>query len=785
MSAQEPVAELPASCNNESQEQQSTVASTLSSADAEAEQVCDMLRFTLGDASAVRVFVQLLERHVERPVLTKVCASLCTLTTQEANIDAFNKNSGVQILHKLIKSRLHVPCELLTHACTVMCNVTANSADNRTNCVAAGCVETMVKLLREHHKGYTYPLEKPCYTLLEKACATLVHMTTSPESHRKFGAAGGVEVLIELLKRDVLDEPSLLVTRACQVLRNVSVLTDNKVKAGAVGGVEVVVDLIKRYLFVPVELTQQACGALNSLMVYDDNRVACSKAGGVEALINVLTDHAHNDPEDCADLFVLVCGALRQAIVTPTIRVKCKVVESLVNIIKKYQSLPAGLIETACAALRNFTVNMSQHPQACGEIGGVEALVSVIQYYSTADGPVELLEHACGALRHTIAISDAYKAKCIQAGAVPTLVHLIERHMTAPPNAPLQHQHDFFAQACAALNSVAVFSSAQGLASEVEVLVELVNEWHKHKKVPKIALTHFCSTILIIVDRNCSNDQTKFVACGGVEAFVNLVNRSSLATMADVAIMQDVCKVLTVVATNNVDSKTKFHAAQGCYVMSFFLRYKLHSTIMFKPLTAAFNMVLVAMGVQPNQQNDNELSTNKPNSSVGDGTVTTELASTHTTTATTATSVPELAPRLAPGPASGRASNTGQHHAQQTECSALLKLMAEAASANHAEQMCLRSALMKQIESAAVANQELQYALQTKVEKLEAQVASRSAVIEEMKSTIASQANQVDDAKAAHMDYKQQKEAAEAKLAATVDALQSLLLNADKAAAPV
>ena len=771
MSDHEPVAESPAS----------------SSADAaHANQVCDMLHDWLSDQKTVKVFVQLLERHVDEPtveqtfVLTKACASLCTLTTLKANISTFGESGGVHILHELIKVYLDVPGDLLAHACSIMCNVTANSEKNRARCVADGCVETMVRLLYEHHKGWACPLETVCKTILEEACATLIHITESFAGWCKCNVAGVVDVLVVLLTRHVVDGPSMLVTRACQALRNVAKHATNRTASGAVRGVEVVVDLIRHYRDGPVELTKHACGALSNLMSFfnghNDTHVACSKAGGVEALINVLT---HHDAEKCADLFELVCGALRNAMLIPDNKVKCAVVDgvqALVRIIKSYQKLPGNLIQAACAALLESMLNMTQNQQTCGQVGGVQTLVSVIQHYSSIKGPSTLLRFACGALHQAVATVDANKTQCIQAEAVPTLVDLIRRVMTNPQHETPQQRSDFFEQACAALQSIIEFSSAQGIASEVKVLVDLVRIWNS--EVPRIVLRLVCATIRTIVAGNCSDDQTKFVACGGVDAFVGLVNRHGnlLALSSNYQIAQDVCKVLIVVATNNVDSKLHFHAVGGFETMIRFLR-----VTWYAPLIDDIKTVLAAMCGPPNQQNDGELSNTELRDSVvtSTSTATTKPASTHTTTTTTtATTSPSVSVTSVPA---SDASSADQHQTQQTECIALLKQMEEAAFANQALQTSLHSALLKQMESATI-NSQLQHALQAQIQQLLAQITSQSNVIEELKSTSASQADQVNDAKAAHAVATQQTQAAEAKLAATFDALKSLLLNANKAA---
>ena len=596
----------------------------------------------------------------------------------------------------------------------------------------------MVTLIKKYHKGPVYPLERTCSALLEQACATLANIIGSGESHRLCSAAGGVEVLVELLKRHVVDGPSLLITRACQALRSIAC-------CGPAGGVEALVELVKRYRDGPVELTQEACRALCNMMLSSaDNPVACSKVGGVEALVDVLT---HHDPHDCVKLVQMACCALLSAMQTLDNKVTCGVVnggEVLVQIIKSYQSLPPKVIEAACDTLWRFVNSMTQHQHAFGEIGGVEALISVIQHYSTVESPVVgiLLRNACGALHRAMDNNNANTARCIHAGAIPTLVDLFRRYVVTS-----QHATDVLTQACTALQTITMFSSkhySPGTVSAVEMLIELVKEWRAD--VPKVVINFICATITSVVVSSIDG-QTKFVACGGVEAFVNLVNYF-VANMTDVSIMH-ICNVLTVVA-NNVDSKTKFRAAGGISkdVLGF-----LDSKRMFESLNV-FNNLMVVMYDQPNQKKDTEVSNTKPFniSNNSTNTATTKLASTpatttattatKATTATTATSTTEASsttatPATTPATATSvcvLASTTDQLQVQQNVCNALLKQMEEVAVTNQASQTMLRSALLKQIESIAAAHQEMQHALQVQIQQLEAQVESQSAVIEEMKS---------------------------------------------------
>jgi hypothetical protein len=514
-----------------------------------------------------------------------------------------------------------------------------------------------------------------------------------------------------------------------------------------------------------------------------------------------------------------VCDALRNAMVTfPENRVKCGAaggVEALVKIVKAYHSLPSTVIESACAALWNVLHSMPEHQRTCGEDGGVEALVSVIRHYVAVDGPVPLLVSACwmacGALRHAILTIDANKAKCIQAGALATIGALIKHCMAPAHKATRSQKASLFTEACAVLEDISVFSSKQGAslgnASEMEVLVGLVNEWHRD--APEIVMQRVCATISTLVASNCNDDQNKFVVCGGADAFVNLAKRCSLVTMADVAKLHDVCKVLTVVATNNADSKTKICAVSG-------FMDTIDKCSKVPSLKHAFDKLslLVVMSDQPNEHKDSEAPNNQlndstdnsagkstPNNQLNDSTdnSTDKSAGNRTknnadngTNNNVGNSVNDSVDRSADNSINkatiSLVSNADQHEAQHTDCSsadcsALLQRMEQAAAANHelldSLHSALRGALSKQTES-TVANQQLQHALQAQVEQLKAQVASQSAVIERMESTIANQAIKLYDAQYAHAVAVEQKQVAEAKLAENLKALQSILLNADE-----
>ena len=145
--------------------------------------------------------------------------------------------------------------------------------------------------------------------LLQKGCEVLKIMTRDVNNKAKCGAAGGVEVLVEILRRYQVGGPALVLQEACAALGNSTCSnTDNKAKCGAAGGVEVLVEILRRYqVGGPALVLQRACGALwSSTYSNTANKAKCRAAGGVEVVRQIQQRRANDD----ADLAGVCAGLL-------------------------------------------------------------------------------------------------------------------------------------------------------------------------------------------------------------------------------------------------------------------------------------------------------------------------------------------------------------------------------------------------------------------------------------------------------------------------------------------
>ena len=130
-------------------------------------------------------------------------------------------------------------------------------------------------------------------SLLEKAFAALIPVT---DNAARCGAAGGVEVVLEVLRRhkDSPDAAELL-TQACWALRNITVNADNKARCGAAGGVEVVLDILRRHNEggpAAAALLEQACRALHNITINAANLRKCRAANGQAVVREVRGRHS-------------------------------------------------------------------------------------------------------------------------------------------------------------------------------------------------------------------------------------------------------------------------------------------------------------------------------------------------------------------------------------------------------------------------------------------------------------------------------------------------------------
>ena len=102
--------------------------------------------------------------------------------------------------------------------------------------------------------------------LLQKGCEVLMIMTRDDANKAKCGAAGGVEVLVEILRRYQVGGPALLLQQACGALwASTNGNTANKAKCRAAGGVEVVRQIQQRYANDDARLAGLCAGLLGVL----------------------------------------------------------------------------------------------------------------------------------------------------------------------------------------------------------------------------------------------------------------------------------------------------------------------------------------------------------------------------------------------------------------------------------------------------------------------------------------------------------------------------------------
>ena len=154
------------------------------------------------------------------------------------------------------------------------------------------------------------------YTDVEVVSAfTMLHdisaITADPATLDMFCKAGGMEAMVELLKR-YRDGPPKLLEKTFLVLRNLIVNVDNQVNFGKAGGIEAIVKVMqhgKRH----VEMQGSACLVLHDITANPDNRIRFGKAGGVETMVQLLTRHCHGQPQLLNNAFFALRNILANA----------------------------------------------------------------------------------------------------------------------------------------------------------------------------------------------------------------------------------------------------------------------------------------------------------------------------------------------------------------------------------------------------------------------------------------------------------------------------------------
>ena len=180
---------------------------------------------------------------------------------------------------------------LLKHACAVLNTMTTvDTATVKWLRGSVGGVRVVVDVLRRQSAA------GGDMRLLEHGCGALANMLRrDPESQAKCSAAGGVEVVVGLLRRP--DATLLLRLWAVSVL--VTLADNSQEKCGAAGAVEVLIDILRQYCqnCAPgsLHLLYSVCGVLWRLTKnHDANTFRCRAAGGVAALKAVIQAHAES-----------------------------------------------------------------------------------------------------------------------------------------------------------------------------------------------------------------------------------------------------------------------------------------------------------------------------------------------------------------------------------------------------------------------------------------------------------------------------------------------------------
>ena len=487
----------------------------------------------------INELVELIERHLDKPVVELLEHACAALTECGCDEDTFDKL--VFLLAKLIGCDGQTELDdqsgvtlfdqpgLMLLVCALLCRI-VRTDDRAAKCQQAGFVEKLFRVLDQHYQP----------ELLEQACCALRGMTNTTTCNQN-----QVEVLIEVIN-NFYNEPELL-EQACAVLRNVSRtgvccqavtalvgvvkadnqpagllqeacaalcnMMDNSAEFVVSGGVEALLCIIKRHTNMP-ELVLSACTVLRNMRGNDETQARANKAGAVETLIQVIR---HNT--DCA-VQASACAALLNIVGSNADNItKCGQVggvELLVEVVQHYvdhhdhavHDDSAESASFACAVLSNISHN-SDTRTACSRAGAIELLVQVInKHVDHHADPTKLLETACHALVNMTNSNNDNATRCIQAGAVDSLVQLVQQ-LDNPELARL---------ACAVLRNVShiqAFKSSQPRTAEAMVRVlTLVDQSPKMLESACVVLHNFGTN---------KHNRSRCVEAGAVEALVRLM----------------------------------------------------------------------------------------------------------------------------------------------------------------------------------------------------------------------------------------------------------------------
>jgi hypothetical protein len=245
-------------------------------------------RSRFGAANALPAAATTLRRSDAVDSLVAACmtavANMCGDATPDGghaeNIAAALRVGVVHGVARVMQRRGAVSPDIAADACMALCRLALDGSAKQA-IVDAGCIETVVSLLRTHAGVDSDDLDGQC-------CALLSVLADGPDRTiaARVARAGAVDVVLASMRRR---EASLdVVDHGCGVLAHVATSSaEDKAAVVCAGGCDALAAAMLRHPADP-KLQSRACGAVHVLSNHRDAPDAFARAGGIEAVVRAI-----------------------------------------------------------------------------------------------------------------------------------------------------------------------------------------------------------------------------------------------------------------------------------------------------------------------------------------------------------------------------------------------------------------------------------------------------------------------------------------------------------------
>ncbi|CAN8062523.1 unnamed protein product [Agarophyton chilense] len=349
--------------------------------------VSENCRRCIGDNGGIDAVVEIMRAHSLRVgIQTQGCLTLANLAFRNRNNkEAVMKCSGLKVVVGALSAHSNVE-QIQAWGCLAIRNFTNRSdAGEQETSVASGAVEVLLSAL-ERYSGSE--------TVQNNALIALTNIAgRSPYGMERLRTAGGIQVLISSLKRNVgslkLAEVGMSLTRV------VSEDDRNKELFGQSGGIQAlaaIMDTHRRHLTISVK----GCAAVRYLAFRRKNREIMGSCGIIRTIVCVMNECTTASPDGVCYFMKALCNATFDSLASKTFAGRCGAVEATLRIMSDSSYREVGrVIEDACRLLRNLLDSVTQNQRNMLKHRGIAVVLDAARVHGEA---------LAGVAEHSVAI---------------------------------------------------------------------------------------------------------------------------------------------------------------------------------------------------------------------------------------------------------------------------------------------------------------------------------------------------------------------------------------------